>query len=757
MSASEWFGQWEWAGQRVLEALGNGVWQGILAAGLIWAGFGLLPRLNAATRYAAAFVALILAGALPVLHLGLKLLPGQWRQAPESALAFSEVRATPSASLDSAAWNFELQPASAEALPSMAYDTPVLAALAAAPADPAALGEGAAQADAAPARRFWNLAALRKEWTLAVPALVTLAFLAIWLGVSSCRIGALALQCLALRGMKRRACAGAEPLLLEFDRLRADMKLTRPVRLGISEEAATPMAAGFFRPMILLPPGMAPLLNSASGRLRLEGVLRHELAHVARRDDWTNLLQQILHAVYFFHPGVCWLARRMTLEREIACDDHVLAAAALGRGASRREYALLLTDFARQMQGPEWAAAPGAWGSENQLKERVTMILNKNRNASPRLAGAKAGVLTMGAVLIALLAMQAGPRLALAEEGKTDIAVATSGEEPNVEAEIDVEIDAKPQIATRIERSEDGKSIAVATVRSGGSASASSSGSGSAGFGHGRAVIVSQHEESSAPRRKPGGRAEAHADHPVPHPAPAPQALPPHAANLPHPAQPPQPGQPPAPPRARSADRDLERRLERLERLVENLDRKEGRDVWKHDFKWELKEPNFKFDEGKFKEQMARVETELKHKFNPDAMKRLHEEAGRAAEKAHREAERIAREVERSVREVEKSAKVQQEMAIQQQKQGQEKGARAGEMRRKALEQRRQALEKELRAVEREMERAEEESEREREKRENKAENSGHNNDDGDGGDKPEIKLKKRAPDEEKSEEKIRS
>lgn len=711
MSAGNFLERWEWVGQRVLEALGNGVWQGLLAAGLIWAGFRLLPRLNAATRYAAAGVALLLAAALPLAHMGLKLLPAKRTQ---TIADVPEVESDLAAAQMAAFGSVETETEVAEPFEPMA-EPPVKTA-----AEPKA----------------WSAAALRMEWTVAIPAMLTLALMAVWAGVSGCRLAGLVAQCVVLWRMKRRAQAGSAEVTAEFELLRREMHLKRLVRIGLSEQASTPIAAGFFRPMVLLPQALEGLLETPAGRARLEGVLRHELAHLARWDDWTNLGQQVLHAIYFFHPGVCWLSRRMSVEREIACDDHVLAAVTRRGKGGRREYALLLTDFARQMQGPVWAAAPGAWSSENQLKERIHMILNKNRNASPRMAGAKAGMLTVGAVLIALLAMQAGPRLAVADEAS-----------PTVSVSADVATEVTPEIAVSLSGDEDpgdllppSSGVAIATVRAS---------SGGSGYG---TAMVSQNgdvlEVTSGPRQKRVVEKTIIA-HPAPEALPVPPVphvhpMPPHAEN---PAEPPAPGRP-----GRSADRDLERRLERLERMVEKLDRK---GEWKQgEFKQDFK---FEFDEPKFHEKMAKLETELRHKFNPDAMRKIHEEAEKQAEKARREAEKMARDVEKQVREIEKDGQIERDIVIKMRRDGKEQKGRAVEMRRHALEQKRHALEQQMHAIERELERAEAELEQHEDELENQNDNDRNNdndknNNDNDNGDRKERGPKKRAPQTEERE-----
>ena len=81
----------------------------------------------------------------------------------------------------------------------------------------------------------------------------------------------------------------------------------------------------------------------------------------------------------------------------------------------RKEYALLLAEFAKPAGGREWVAAPAAWSSESQLKQRINMILDSKRNASPRLAGARTGLLAAAAAVLAILSLQTVPRLALAQ------------------------------------------------------------------------------------------------------------------------------------------------------------------------------------------------------------------------------------------------------------------------------------------------------------------------------------------------------
>ena len=68
----------------------------------------------------------------------------------------------------------------------------------------------------------------------------------------------------------------------------------RSVELCVSEELNVPTAVGFFRPVVVIPRWALEELSSAE----LNTVVLHELAHLRRWDDWTNLAQKFLRALF---------------------------------------------------------------------------------------------------------------------------------------------------------------------------------------------------------------------------------------------------------------------------------------------------------------------------------------------------------------------------------------------------------------------------------------------------------------------------
>jgi len=157
--------------------------------------------------------------------------------------------------------------------------------------------------------------------------------------------------------------------------------IDRPVALLRSGRATMPMTWGVRRPTILLP---AEADGWPEERRRV--VLLHELAHVARHDCLTQTLAAVACSIYWFHPGAWHAAHRLRVERELACDDRVLAA-----GTRAREYASHLLEVARAFRAPPLSAAAAvSMARPSQLEGRLLAVLDgvRNRHGITRRAAA---------------------------------------------------------------------------------------------------------------------------------------------------------------------------------------------------------------------------------------------------------------------------------------------------------------------------------------------------------------------------------
>ena len=144
---------------------------------------------------------------------------------------------------------------------------------------------------------------------------------------------------LALERLRREAVElGLESEAL-VDECRAALGLSRPVRLAAHAGVVSPAVVAGRRSVVLVP---ADWIDWPEPDRR--ACLLHELAHLARYDDWTKLAQEVVRIPLFFHPLVRWLLARLDLERELLGDE---AAVGLG-GFDRVAYARLLLEMARR-------------------------------------------------------------------------------------------------------------------------------------------------------------------------------------------------------------------------------------------------------------------------------------------------------------------------------------------------------------------------------------------------------------------------
>ena len=173
-------------------------------------------------------------------------------------------------------------------------------------------------------------------------------------------------------------------------------------RVLLHPDVRVPLTFGWRRPCILLPDA-AVAWNDEQLRI----VLCHELVHVRRRDYALLWMVELVRAVYWPHPLVWWLARRVAIERELSCDDAVV-----NHGVRPGRYAGTLLDVARAARGTATAggfAAGLAAARRDGLRERVTRILDPRLERRPR-RGVTAVALLLLAGVSAAATPWSGPR-----------------------------------------------------------------------------------------------------------------------------------------------------------------------------------------------------------------------------------------------------------------------------------------------------------------------------------------------------------
>jgi beta-lactamase regulating signal transducer with metallopeptidase domain len=190
------------------------------------------------------------------------------------------------------------------------------------------------------------------------------AIAALWAMLSLLRGTQLILSAIRLSRLANRATPLADdPALL------AMIEGSRSATLCASVEVERPSVFGFFRPRILIPPALIEKLSASE----LRQVVLHEMEHLRRRDDWTNLFQKAALVLFPLNPALLWVERRLCAERELACDDRVLRSI-----AAPKAYAICLTRLAEfSMLQRSLSLVLGAWERQSELVRRVDRLLRR--------------------------------------------------------------------------------------------------------------------------------------------------------------------------------------------------------------------------------------------------------------------------------------------------------------------------------------------------------------------------------------------
>jgi bla regulator protein BlaR1 len=176
-------------------------------------------------------------------------------------------------------------------------------------------------------------------------------------------------------------------------RTASPLHLNLPFRAMSSPARLEPGVFGVFRPVLLLPEGITQRLTPA----QFDAILAHELCHVRRRDNLTAAIHMAVEAIFWFHPPVWWIGKRMVDERERACDEAVLLA-----NANPQDYAEGILNVCKLYVESPLACVSGVTGSN--LKKRIRAIMTervaRDLNFTKKLALSAVGIAALAGPII---------------------------------------------------------------------------------------------------------------------------------------------------------------------------------------------------------------------------------------------------------------------------------------------------------------------------------------------------------------------
>jgi beta-lactamase regulating signal transducer with metallopeptidase domain len=302
-------------------------------------------------------------------------LDAMWQGAAVAIILFISLRLAPRVS---AAHRFAAWTAGFAAVASLPF-LPVAAHFFSSPAAAVAV------AGAASSPRPWF--EFDDRWALAIAAL--------WLIASAFRFSQLVFHAARLRRLWKTATPVADDSIL------SSKGLPHAVVVCTTKELDRPSVIGFFAPRILIPEWLYARLTPQE----LKQVVLHEVEHLRRHDDWTNLIQKFVLVLFPLNPALAWIERRSCREREMACDEGVVE-----KTQAPRAYAACLASLAghgldREMTRRAEELSLAAWRRRPELVHRVHGILSRkpalNLAASRVLLGIVGSVLLVGSVELA--------------------------------------------------------------------------------------------------------------------------------------------------------------------------------------------------------------------------------------------------------------------------------------------------------------------------------------------------------------------
>jgi len=168
---------------------------------------------------------------------------------------------------------------------------------------------------------------------------------------------------------------------------------SRNIRIYINESITVPMTLGTFSNKIFVP---AIWNNWTSACQKM--TLNHELAHIRRYDSIVQVLQIFVKAIYFFHPLVWLLNRKLVEFREMACDDVSVA----GNKSSAIIYSRYLIKIAEYMVQSR-IGCPSASALIRQKNNLINRIKYQMKESTMKpLSKRSMGVIVTGLLLLAL-------------------------------------------------------------------------------------------------------------------------------------------------------------------------------------------------------------------------------------------------------------------------------------------------------------------------------------------------------------------
>lgn len=237
------------------------------------------------------------------------------------------------------------------------------------------------------------------------PKLVVNVYALIWFALATASAAVILSHLLYLRRILGKGKPVARrDIACMTKQLARDMGVRRSVGVySVSNrDLGIPATFGILHPRIYLPSHMAATWSAGD----LKPVMCHELAHVKRFDLIVNWLQIGIQIVYFFHPVVWYINRRLRDLREEICDD--IAVHSLGN--DRIAYSTSIFRVMETVTGKPFICMGGLGLTRRRssIGDRIRRIMHDDYRLTLRLPAASvAALIVLGLSSLLIVNVQA--------------------------------------------------------------------------------------------------------------------------------------------------------------------------------------------------------------------------------------------------------------------------------------------------------------------------------------------------------------